>query len=82
MQKKFPWHPDTTGPFNAESSMNAEDIANLKKWGFTAVRLGVMWPGVEPSPGQFNMTYLKVAALLTHTVELSTVICCLPLLLT
>lgn len=59
VQKYFPWHP-SLGSFDARSSLNAEDMANLHKWGFNAVRLGVMWPGVEPAMGQYNETYLGV----------------------
>jgi len=59
VQKSFPWHP-SLGEFNQYHSLNAEDMANLKSWGFNAVRLGMMWPGVEPSEGQYNSTYLKV----------------------
>jgi len=57
--KKHPWHP-SLGSFDARSSLNAEDMANLKLWGFNAIRLGVMWPGVEPTEGKYNTTYLKV----------------------
>merc|ERR1719158_1668919 len=59
VQKSFPWLP-STGSFDHESSLNREDISNLKKWGFNVVRLGVMWPGVEPAPGKYNQTYLQV----------------------
>ena len=31
----------------------------LKSWGMNAIRLGVMWPGVEPSEGKYNYTYLS-----------------------
>mmetsp|Transcript_8442 Transcript_8442/g.23820 ORF Transcript_8442/g.23820 Transcript_8442/m.23820 type:complete len:539 (+) Transcript_8442:241-1857(+) len=55
--KVFPWQP-STGAFDPETSLNAEDAANLASWGFNVVRLGVMWPGVEPSRGQYNDTYL------------------------
>jgi endoglycosylceramidase len=34
-------------------------MQNLQNWGFNAVRLGVMWPGVSPSKGVFNQTYLN-----------------------
>jgi endoglycosylceramidase len=70
-----PWHPDTNGTFNPVTSFNKEDVQNIYNWGFTAgsatfplcgnsflVRLGVMWPGVEPSKGFYNTTYLKVMA--------------------
>jgi len=33
---------------------------NLQSWGMNVVRLGMMWPGVEPTPGSYNQTYLKV----------------------
>ncbi len=32
----------------------------FKAWGVNAVRLGVMWPGVEPTRGQYNETYLGI----------------------
>ena len=28
--------------------------------GFNVVRLGMMWPGVEPKKGQYNETYLAI----------------------
>ncbi|CAJ1396445.1 unnamed protein product [Effrenium voratum] len=59
VQKNFPWHP-STGEFDAFASLNHEDMTNLKAWGFNVIRLGVMWPGVEPAAGQYNQTYLKV----------------------
>eukprot|EP00927_Polykrikos_kofoidii_P059479 TRINITY_DN5462_c0_g1_i1.p1 TRINITY_DN5462_c0_g1~~TRINITY_DN5462_c0_g1_i1.p1 ORF type:complete len:700 (-),score=78.38 TRINITY_DN5462_c0_g1_i1:191-2290(-) len=59
VQKSFPWHP-SLGDFHPNTSLNAEDMANLRSWGFNAVRLGIMWPGVEPSPGEYNATYLSV----------------------
>lgn len=31
----------------------------LKSWGQNVIRLGVMWPGVEPSEGAYNETYLS-----------------------
>lgn len=59
VQKNFPWHP-SLGSFDPRSSLNAEDMANLRKWGFNVVRLGVMWPGVEPQMGEYNATYLGI----------------------
>eukprot|EP00435_Cladocopium_sp_Y103_P038354 s2226_g10.t1 len=59
VQKSFPWLPGT-GAFDPFSSLNAEDMANLQSWGFNAIRLGVMWPGVEPVEGHYNQTYLQV----------------------
>lgn len=59
VQKSFPWHPSLE-EFNFRTSLNAQDMANLSSWGFNAVRLGVMWPGVEPKMGEYNKTYLQV----------------------
>jgi len=56
--KEFPWIP-SRGVFDAKNSIGQTDIANLKKWGFSVMRLGVMWPGVEYGPGQYNQTYLN-----------------------
>lgn len=56
--KVAPYIP-STGAFDAQDSLNDEDIANLKKWGFNLVRLGVMWEGVERQPGVYDETYLN-----------------------
>ena len=32
----------------------------LQKSGINALRVGIMWPGVEPQDGVFNETYLDV----------------------
>lgn len=55
--KSFPYYP-TNGSFDAEYSFNSDDIAMLVEYGFTVVRLYVAWPGVEPSKGNYNATYL------------------------
>lgn len=55
--KIAPWHPDVSG-FDFQNSLSAVDASNLRKWGFNIVRLGVMWPGVEPIRGSYNSTYL------------------------
>lgn len=31
----------------------------LYSWGFNVVRLGVIWDGVEPNPGQYDLQYLR-----------------------
>eukprot|EP01113_Clastostelium_recurvatum_P033949 TRINITY_DN4550_c0_g1_i1.p1 TRINITY_DN4550_c0_g1~~TRINITY_DN4550_c0_g1_i1.p1 ORF type:complete len:510 (-),score=124.90 TRINITY_DN4550_c0_g1_i1:11-1540(-) len=59
--KVFPWVPPT-GAFDPLNSLSREDVANLTQWGFNFVRLGVMWPGVEPALGVFNQTYLDEIA--------------------
>uniref|UniRef100_A0A6C0JCS3 Glycoside hydrolase family 5 domain-containing protein n=1 Tax=viral metagenome TaxID=1070528 RepID=A0A6C0JCS3_9ZZZZ len=57
--KGYPWHPNIDR-FNPETSFSIEDIEFLKQSGFNAIRLGVMWPGLEPYINQINTTYLDV----------------------
>jgi hypothetical protein len=59
--KEPPYLPFMDGPFCAENSLNEEDADNLLSWGFNVVRLGVMWPGVEPHRGSYDMDYLDEA---------------------
>lgn len=40
-------------------SFSEKDCDDLMSWGINMVRLGVMWPGVEPQLGQYNATYLQ-----------------------
>lgn len=39
--------------------VTAEDFARLQAWGITAVRLLVFWQAVEPTPGEYDLTYLE-----------------------
>lgn len=59
VMKGAPWHPRIDA-FDPQSSFTDADIALLKAWGMNVVRLGIMWPGVEPSRGNMNSTYLAV----------------------
>jgi endoglycosylceramidase len=34
-------------------------FARLRGWGFNCLRLGVIWDGLEPQPGQYNAAYLQ-----------------------
>ena len=52
-----PWVPDHRA-FSGDISMAAEDFAVMQRLGLNVVRLGVMWPGVEPRRGAYNATYL------------------------
>lgn len=54
-----PWHPGLSS-FNTYDSLVDKDMQDLQTWGFNVIRLGVMWPGVSISNGQFNTTYLQV----------------------
>jgi len=36
-----------------------EDLARLRSWGFNVLRLGLIWDGMEPKPGQFDLGYLE-----------------------
>merc|ERR1711865_256542 len=51
--KESPWLP-SNDTFDTQNSLVAEDMQRLQDWGFNVVRLGVMWPGLEPTAGQYN----------------------------
>ena len=53
-----PYLPDSSR-FDAETSLNEDDIRNLVKWGFNFVRLGVMWEAVERKEGVYDTQYLN-----------------------
>ena len=43
-----------------------EDAQLLASMGHNTIRLGLLWAGLEPVEGQYNMTYMEVtSALLT-----------------
>ena len=52
-----PWHPDTQ-TFSRDVSLVEEDFVWMQNMGLNLLRLGVMWPGVEPLRRQYNETYL------------------------
>eukprot|EP00966_Prymnesium_polylepis_P268898 6212248-Prymnesium_polylepis.1 len=52
-----PWHPDSRS-FSTDISMSEEDFAWMKALGLNVLRIGIMWPGVEPLRGEYNETYL------------------------
>ena len=56
--KQFPWHPKTEG-FDV-GTFSVEDMKLLKSLGLNVLRLGFMWPGLEPTRGTYNLTYLQV----------------------
>ena len=51
--KAYPWLPQTE-TFTAEDSLDAKTLDLLQEWGFNVLRLGVMWPGVEPEPEKLD----------------------------
>ncbi|KAJ3027594.1 UNVERIFIED_CONTAM: hypothetical protein HDU68_003527 [Siphonaria sp. JEL0065] len=57
--KAFPYVPDISPDADPKYSFNQIDVDILKNHATTVIRLGVMWPGVEPERGQYNMTYLE-----------------------
>ena len=65
--KSAPWHPDVEG-FDPLNSLSDIDAKNMQGWGFNIVRLGVMWPGVEPTKGQYNSTYLDQLELIVKNL--------------
>lgn len=36
-----------------------ETFRQFKNWGFNCIRLGIIWDGLEPEPGQYNEAYLQ-----------------------
>ena len=58
--KRFPYHP-INATFDPQLSLSSEDVTFLKENGFSVVRLYVAWPGLEPSKGNYNSTYLDVS---------------------
>jgi len=56
--KEAPWYPPSD-TFTPNDSLDGHTMDLLRRWGFNVVRLGVMWPGVEPSHGQIDEAYLQ-----------------------
>lgn len=57
--KGFPWIPDTD-EWSPLYSFSEKDMQTLQDLGLNCIRLGTMWPGVEPVQGQYNRTYLQL----------------------
>jgi endoglycosylceramidase len=56
-----PYYPAAVG-------FGADDAAFLKQIGFNAVRVGVIWKALEPSPGVFDNAYLSQIAATVQTL--------------
>ncbi|CAL1129550.1 unnamed protein product [Cladocopium goreaui] len=54
-----PWIPSRDG-FDPLTSLTAKDFELMKAAGLNVLRLGVMWPGVEPQRGVYNESYLRI----------------------
>ncbi|KAK3286242.1 hypothetical protein CYMTET_6190 [Cymbomonas tetramitiformis] len=57
--KGSPWLP-ARDAFDPRNSLVAYDFELMQAAGMNVIRLGVMWPGVEPVRGQYNETYLQI----------------------
>lgn len=66
--KLKPWHPSLV-QFNYNTSFNNQDYEILQDLGLNFVRLGVMWPGVEPQKGIYNYTYLNLMKSIVQNLE-------------
>ncbi len=52
VNKEFPWY--------VKELLNDTQLQLYKDWGFTAVRLGSMWTGAQPTEEGFNHTYINI----------------------
>ena len=68
VMKIDPYLPDLEG-FSLDTSFSETDMMNLKSWGINGIRLGVMWAGVEPKKGEYNLTYLNLMRRLVDKCE-------------
>lgn len=58
VEKQAPWYP-VYDHFDPIDSLSPADARLLRAWGMNVVRLGVMWPGVMPSKGYIDQSYLN-----------------------
>ncbi len=57
VQKGFPWYPPESN-HTGDVPYNEEVFSLLEEWGLNIVRLGTMWPGIEPERGSFDSSYV------------------------
>jgi len=55
--KGVPYIP-TIDRWDQDISLTVKDFQTLQLLGLNVIRLGVMWPGLEPVRGEYNITYL------------------------
>ena len=53
--------------FDPQLSFSEQDMQYFHDWGLNIIRLGVMWPGVEPGQGQYDDSYLAAAKQIIST---------------
>lgn len=46
--------------FPPEWFHNESDFKTIASWGFNVIRLPISWDNIEPNPGQYNDSYLKL----------------------
>jgi endoglycosylceramidase len=56
--KGFPYVP-LADEWDIDVSLSEKDHAALESLGINVYRLGTMWPGAEPTQGNFNATYFR-----------------------
>ena len=44
---------------HSRDSYSEDDARLMASMGYNVIRLGVLWAGLEPEQGQYNMTYLE-----------------------
>ncbi|KAJ3096888.1 hypothetical protein HDU97_005461 [Phlyctochytrium planicorne] len=64
-----PYMPQITPNADPRYSFNEKDIQDLASVGVTAIRLGVMWAGVEPTRGQYDQNYLNTMRWIAETCQ-------------
>ena len=66
--------------FDSNLSFSTEDMQLFHSLGLNVIRLGVMWPGVEPEQSMYNTTYIDKAKSLMSTAyrdyNISTLVDC------
>ena len=63
-----PYVPATSG-WDTNTTLSEQDAADLARWGFNMVRLGVMWPGLMPQRDTFDEQYLAAVRQIVDTLH-------------
>jgi endoglycosylceramidase len=65
--KPPPYLPRQGGP--EATRFDARDVGRLRAWGFNAIRLGITWKALMPSPGVLATGYLRRVVALARVAE-------------